>query len=812
MHKIILVFLCLLAFPSLAQKIILIGKIQTIENKQPVEYANVSVWKDDKNPVTGAITKTDGSFKIENISLKNFILKVQFVGMETYTQNINITTGDKIRDLGLISLKNNQLKIDEINIEGKRAISNILIDKQVISTKQFQTAANGTGLDLLQKTSSVTINADGQIAMRGNEGLIVLINGVPSTRNPTDVLKQIPANLIEQIEIVTTPGAKYDADGKSGVINIITKQNLGLGWSGIANGLFAGANPLRYGADLTINYSATKFGFYIGGDYRRYDIEGYRVGAVRTLSKDSILTFLPSAGERNYKDKQHGIRAGFNYNFSANDVFNVSFYSGKKQTDRFANLYYSKYLVSKESLYFDNFAKVDSRFFNQNTFVRSGEFQTINADYFHIFPNKSKINLLALYEYSVLGGPLNNYDTDLDGSKSVILHEKTTENSPLNAWRLQTDYTLPLKNNNKLELGYSFRATHHKGDFNFERLNLQTNVFENLSDFSDKLDLTQNIHAAYFQYSKTSKVLSYNLGLRTELMDRTLDQYQTKQQFVFNSTKNNFWDNLFPSFQALWMIDKQQKIRLGYSKRIDRPVTKSLSPFKNHRHAETIEVGDPNLRPEISNVLELSYAKTWAFLTLNATTYYISVKDKIFRVNDIYSPTILLRNYTNAGSTESKGIEMNAEIKASKYWRFYLSGNIFDFDVKGEAFGKLANNNSLNFNANANTSIDISSKLKFQWDLNYVGATATPQGNDTDMLIANAGIKYLFNKNNASVGLILTNMFDSNRQYITTKSDDFYSSTNYIKYDRILQLNFSYRFNENSKAKTNKSEYGEKEF
>ena len=251
---------------------------------------------------------------------------------------------------------------------------------------------------------------------------------------------------------------------------------------------------------------------------------------------------------------------------------------------------------------------------------------------------------------------------------------------------------------------------------------------------------------------------------------------------------------------------------MGYSKRIDRPTTRLMSPFKNHRHSEFIEVGDPELLPEITNVAELSYSKNWKKISITATAYFNKVKDKIFRVNEVYSRITLLRTFTNAGNTTSAGFEFSAEVKPLSWLRFYLSGNLYQLHVNGIVKGIEVNQNSFNYNFNGNASVDISKKLKFQLDGNYVSRTVTAQGEDGELFLANAGLRYLWS-NKFTAGLLLQNIFNSNHQTIANKGTDFYVTTNYIKYDRVLQLSVSFRLNDTGKkGKAVKTEYGEKDF
>ncbi|GAB2820776.1 hypothetical protein GCM10027043_21820 [Ferruginibacter profundus] len=337
-------------------------------------------------------------------------------------------------------------------------------------------------------------------------------------------------------------------------------------------------------------------------------------------------------------------------------------------------------------------------------------------------------------------------------------------------------------------------------------MNITNGSWEKDPAFNDKLDLKQSIHAGYVQYSGQHKIFSYNIGLRGEYMNRNFNHTSGAVPFKIEQV------NLFPSVQGLWSLPKNQKLRIGYSKRIDRPTTRLMSSFKNHRHSEFIEVGDPGLLPEITNVVEISYSKSWKKINITTTAYFNKVKDKIFRVNEVYSRITLLRTFTNAGNTTSEGLEYSSEVKPLSWLRFYLSGNFYQLHVAGFVKGVDENQNSFNYNINGNTSVDFSKKFKFQLDGNYISKTVTAQGEDGELFLANAGLRYLWS-NKLTAGLLLQNLFNSNHQTIANKGNNFYVITNYIKYDRVLQLSISFRLNDtDKKGKAVRTEYGEKDF
>ena len=779
------------------------GIVQDGITEKILPYANVSLWKKDSTVFQGLLSDSLGQFSFKNIPANISFVKVQALGYRSY--NASLVGKNSFLT---IKLKPETTVLNEVFVQGERSVSDLQIDKQIFNTRQFQNSANGTGLDLIQRLPSVTVNTEGNVTLRGSSGFILLVDGKPSSRNPADVLAQIPSNLIESLEVLTTPSARYDADGKAGMINIITKKDsqIGTSWSG--NMMNAGTNPLRWGGDLMWTLAEKKWNIFAAADYRRFDIDGFRVGEIRTILKDS-LTYMPSKGIRDYRDFQYSLRAGGSFYPKSTDVFNWSAYVGEKQTDRMANLNYQEYVQTgiPLSLFSNSFKTPIKEFYNQNLFVRSGKFQTFTADYSHIYANKSKLSALALYEYSELGGPLNNYDT-YEGTNKLLLWERSTETSPLTALRFQIDYSLPLSNNRKLEIGYHIRQIQHDGDFLFERLNLSNQQWKSDPNFSDQMKLSQKIHAPYVQLNGTKNIFSYALGLRTEYLSRTL---------THNAEPNKIYAldqiYLFPSFQGQWKISDSYSFRTAYSRRIDRPTTKLMSPFKNRRHAETIENGDPNLLPEIADIVEIGISKSYENIAFTATAYVNFLKDKVFRVNEIYSRTILGRTYTNAGNSQSTGMEFTTEIKATKNWKIYLSGNLYQFDVQGKFNGIETTQNSFNYNLNGNTVIDILPRLRFAWDINYLSKSVTTQGIDSELLLSNASLKYTLWQNKGSITFQAQNIFNTNVQTIQTQTKDFFSSTDYRKWDRVFQLSLGFRINDRGqKVKSTKTDYGEKDF
>lgn len=780
------------------------GTVLDKVEKHALPYATVALLDTEKKIVSGATTDEKGSFQFSAKPADTFYIKVQYIGFQSL-DTLFANQGKKVTFNLMLLLSPETSQLNEITIAAERLTGSVQMDKQTFNVAKLGNTTSGTGLDILQRLPSVTINAEGKILMRGNAEFQVTVNGKFTNQSAADILSQLPANTIENIEIISSPSASLDAEGKAGIINIVTKKSLGPGWGIVANTNFSSKN--RYGADFTYYQSNNKFNSFITANYRRYDLGGYRKGVIRSLHEDTV-TYSPSGGVRPTTELIYGLRAGTTYSINKSTTLNSGLYYGYKENARTAKLNYQQYASTKAPLdLYQNFdqSALERSFYNENLFVRTGRFFTTNTDFTKVFSNQNKLVLTAIFENSVLGGPLRNQDRDVQRGQ-LILQERSDEVSPLDAWRLQADYSAKVFNNMTFETGYQWRTVHHEGKFEFERLNLANGTWNADPEFTDELDLRQTVHAAYVQLNGSFKQLRFRGGLRAEQMFRDLTHLRGEGPIELNQF------DFFPSLQALWKLDKEQELKLGYSKRIDRPTTKALSPFKNHRHSEAIWIGDPNLVPEISHNVELAFIKKYKKGSLAFTSYHTRTSNLIFRVNDNYSRITLLTISTNAGNSRATGLEMIADWQMAKWWRVYLSSNTYLFQLSDVENATVSNTQSVNFNLNGNFSFKLHEKWRLQWNTTYVSRTVTAQGHDTDLLLSNIGLKYSPNSR-WTFDFLVQNIFNDNRQTITTQGPRFYSSTEYTKYDRISQLTVGFRLNESGRsAKSIKTEYGEKDF
>lgn len=823
-----------LSFSAFSQNAAIQGTVLDQSNQEPLEYANVVLYQPaDSSIVNGIVTQPDGSFLMEDVPPGTYYLQVQFIGYESERMdNIVLSQGQTLR-VGAIPVSANEQLLNEIQVTGEKASTYHKIDRQVYNAGQFQSATGGTATDVLRNIPAVAFTAEGGITVRGSTGFTVLLNGKPVQSDPSLILSQLPANAVEDIEIVTAPSAKYDPEGKAGIINIITKK-------GATDGLFVQANVKvglpsiedydnaepapRYGADVTLNYRKGKWDLSAGLSYLRNDIAGRREGDVFTILNDTLTRF-PSDGERSFDERVSTARATVGFLPNAQNNFSLGFFAGKRSKDRTADiLYYNNtgiYLPENETLY-------QTDYYNENLRIRTGDFLISSLDYTHVFGDASQLKSSLLYEYTMLGGPTTNLNLSWPELTDTLQHQYNTNDNPLNGVRLQLDYAKPL-GPGKLEVGYQYRFLNHVGDFFYEEREIGTNRWNLIPEFSSSVDLTRQIHSLYGQYAGQAGKLTYTAGARVEVMDREL---VLTNQF-FDSTYRYDFVKLYPSANLLYELENNYRLKAAYSKRVERTTTFKMNPFPEREHSETFEQGDPELRPEFIDVVELGVIKDFKDNSVFATLYLQNVQNLVNRVNTIYNDTILNRIYSNVGRGRSIGLEAGAELNPVSWWQLYAGGNFYNYDIKGTFAGESVSTNSWIYSFNVNTTFKLSPTLNVQWNLNYLSAKNTAQGEDSRFLSPNLTVQKSWLDGRLSATLQWLNMdlglLPTNEQRITTWNENsrggnfpggslgragaFYTTTNYVYEVDVIMLNFSYRLNQPAgKAKFIKSEFGEQEF
>jgi ferric enterobactin receptor len=790
------------------------GKLVDSLSAEPLSFATVKLERGlESELVKGELADDNGFFRFVNLKEDKYIIRIEYIGYKTKFIEVS---ADKDLELGAISLVPLSQLLESVTVSGIKPNVVSTLEKQIFKADQFEVAKGGTATDVIKNIPSVMVNAEGEITVRGSKGFLILINGKPSQIDAATILSQIPANTIEKVEMITAPSAKYDADGKAGIINIVTKKGTSDGWSLNANMQYGfprlkqyynAEEPKRYGADVSANYRKGKWDIATSINYLKNDIAGRRVGDVNTTI-DNIFTSFSSEGERSLKRKNYGFRASAVFAATSKDVFTAGIYLGEKEQYRLADILYNN---SKTNL-LTNSLIGKNLYFNSNLVLKTGTFKVYNFDYMHRFNATSNVTISSLYESAKLDGYTKNRNLNVNNYADTLQYTLNLGQNPLEALRLKIDYEKAI-GIGKFSMGYQYRNQTQNGNFSYAEKegNYQPLIVNPI--FSAEIEVLNRIHGGYAQYAGSFKKVEFSSGLRYE------NSYRKFSDNKGNEPSYLKLSNLFPSASFLYNVNESLRLKMAYSRRVQRSTNNELNPYPEREHSETLEQGDPHIRPEFIGVYETGITKDFKKASLYLNAYYQQITDIVNRVNSVYNDTILNRIYTNAGKAHLAGSEIGLTLKPTKKFRVFLGGNVYNLKIKGSLFNNdvAVNSSGWVYSANSNINYDFMPSLSAQFNLTYLSARNTAQGEDSRFYQPNFSLKKTFLDNKLAATLQWQNAalgsMKVNEQRITTFGSNFYTTTNYIQERNIFLFNLSYNFNKSEKkSKLPSSEFGEREF
>ncbi len=757
----------------------------------PLEFTSVSIYKtSDSSLVDGTLTDLNGRFLIKGLKPGSFYLKVQFLGYDTKTVSDFSLTGKKL-NIGIITLNPDSMFLNEVLITGQQTQSFNMLDKQIYKADQFEAAKGGTAIDVLKNLPSVAVSRNGEIFVRGSTGFLVLINGQPVHGDAEAILSQLPANTLENLEFIAAPSAKYDTDGKGGILNITTKKGLYDGISLLAN-VHGGMpsttdygiteNQQRYGGDFAFNYRKDMWNATASVNYLRNDHASFRVGDA--IINTGIENRSLSQGEHIFYKYNYGGRFNVRFTPNKNNNFSVELFAGTKFQDRLADINYRN---TKRN------GAGRNDYLNSNLQTNQGDFIIGNFDYAHTFTNKSVLSFSTLYEYDDLYGSMKNTKVEgLDTAQNTVSTHKKT----LDGFRARIDYSVNV-GAVKLEMGYQYRMDKHNGNFDYMESDFG-GPFNPAPLFIGNIIVRNHIQSVYSQFSGRKKRLEYVGGLRYENAKREL--------YVSNIT-NHFkmdYNDLFPSANIFYTIGKKYKIKAGMSRRIQRTNSFELNPIPERDQPETLEQGDPNLLPEFIYVAEVGLIKTFKKGSFFTTFYFQSIKNPIQRVNSVFADTILNRIFTNAGKSQKYGMELGRIVQATEAWNVYFSANLYQYDMEGSTLQNAVDveGDGFAYSLNLNSNFNFSNTWSMQGNINYLSKRPTVQGEDSSFLSPSLSFKKTF-LDGRLMALLQWQNIDlgknlSNTQSIIT-AGDFYTKTNNTYETDVFILNLGFKLNKLTK-------------
>lgn len=778
-----------------------------------IAYASVSLLDANNKIVDGMMTDSLGNFNFSNLQKGKYSVIVKFIGYNQKETTVEIKD-QKIIDIGsvLISSANNSL--EQIRVTASAAAQKHSSDRQTYQAGQYKNAVGGTALDIVKNLPSASVDANGNISMRGNTGVIVLINGKPSLLDPATILNQIAANDVTEVEYITSPTAQFDPDGKGGIVNLKTKKSTTNGFAWIVN-LQGGLPSIddydnresqkRFGGDIAFQYRQDKLELNGSANYLRNDNAGFRDGDVNTIIGDR-QTFFPSDGERSFDKYNFGIRLNSAYEISDKHSVNLGVLASRKFQDRVADIHYTNRTIRPSTG--QEISRVN--YFNPNLQNKQGEFYLLDFSYLYKINAAHSLQLGTIYEYANIYGSTKN--GNIENKTDTVQWTHNTYTNPLRGLRLSLQHNWTLENADILT-GYQLRNDKQKGNFEYLASENGTDDLELIPEFTGRLNATNTVHALFTQYDHQFTNTQLSLGLRYEYYQRDLLLVNTNQEYPYSIHQ------LYPTFNLMHDLGSGWSWKLSAARRVQRNNNFELNPIPEREHSETLEQGDPELIPEFTTNVETGLVKKLKAGTLFLNAYYQHTKNPIQRVNSVYADTILHRVFTNADHASRYGVEFGGEDKVLSWLKVNGGLNLYNYKISGQVldYQETRTNQDWVYSINAGVQVDFPKNWSTGLQVNYLSERPTVQGMDSRFVTPHFNLSKAFLKGTITAQLqwqfIELGDWGVNEQRITTFSNDFYTTTNYIYEKNVFLVNLSFNLHKlNQILKLPKSEFGEKEF
>jgi len=748
------------------------GKVVAGDGRSPIEFATIMVGNPQNNePITGTTTDLDGNFEVRT-EAADFYLEISFIGFASKKiSDFTIQNGQL--NLGTITLSENSEMLDEVVVRAEKSNTEFKLDKRVFNVGKDLSSTGASALEVLNNVPSVNVNIEGQISLRGSQGVQILINGKPSVlaSEEGNALGTITADMIDKIEVITNPSAKYEAEGTSGIINIVIKKEEKKGINGSVT-LNTGI-PNNHSVGFSMNRRTEKFNLFsqIGIGHRTFP------GNNESVNRNLITnTTIESIGEDEKNETFYNFNLGADYHINEWNVLTLA----------------GSFALEKEKEYSDNnFTFLDAANTLTNEWNRDETTTATNPKYRYDFQYKKDFpdNKEHTLLFSALGNffgkdqssVFNNIAVQGDGFNN---EQRTRTDFKEARHTFKLDYTKPFSEQVALELGTQYALQDVTNDFAVSEL--VNNEWINDRDLTNIFEFKQNVLGVYSTLAYEGKKAGLKVGLRLENTDL--------QTVLINTNEGNDrnYTNLFPSLHTSYKISEQFSVQAGYSRRIFRPRMWHLNPFFNIRNNFSIRTGNPNLQPEFTDSYEINSIFIKGKTSLNFGIYHRYTTDVVERVAT-FSENVSVTRPENIGSNRTTGLELNAKYSPAQW--FSLNGDINwnYFNRKGTFEA-----NSFDFNADQwSTKLTTKWKLPAQIDLEITGhyrsRVQTFQGMMFDNIFADLGLRKKIGKGKTILNLSVRDIFASRVFEGETNQPGFYLY-NFNQRGRFVTFGISYGF------------------
>ena len=747
------------------------------EKQQPLPYVNVVVLDSARKLLEGTITEENGKFTIEKLPLGHLIIEMSNFGYMPYSKDFSLNKENNSLDLGDISLTPNLTLLNEVEVSSEKSMLLLKKDKKVFNVGKDVLAHSHSALDILENIPSVSVNANGQVSLRGNSNVTVLINGKRSGLTLNNALEQVPAVNIDRIEVITNPSSNYDASGSAGILNIILKKNTDNGLNGQVTARVGIPTDYRISPSLTyknnkINIFTTLGILYTDyvGRYQSTQVSR-QLGLSRSLNQDE---------RENRHDDGQLFYGGLDYYFTDKTSITAAYNINKTKDSDVSRIDYN---YSKEG-------NLDSALSRRGTSIENRSYNQIEFNFTHNFDKKDK-KYTVDFQYDFWN---SNKDWDIQTTRifptiSDPSKLRTNNKNGNKDFVLQTDFSLPIKEKSKFETGLKGE---YRNVYNYYLAeHFVTDSWLIFNGLDNQLDYNEMIGAAYAQYGSEMGNFNYLLGVRNEFTEVRIKDHKG----VFN--KNIQYNNLFPTVNLGYKLSEKSDLQLNYSRRITRPSIWILSPFNEIKDFTFQFAGNPDLNPSYTNAFELSVNSNLSKVTLNSSVYYHQTtnffQDYLFQD----STGSFITKPINLPLEDRYGIDASINYNPIQRLKLFLNFNLYGFKQQG-TYGEQNFDYSNKFwEMQARSQIKFPKEINFQAFLGYVGKNKNAQTITKPLYYLNLSLNKSFFSNKLTIALNASNVFNSRAERTLTVNPNYTFERSANRNAQRYNISIIYRLTKN---------------
>jgi len=754
---------------------------------QPVASAQIAVWNAaDSTLVTGAVARPDGTFRIDGLRPGRYFLRVSSMGFSSVTTStVTLSPQAPAADVGTVRLAAGAVMLEGITVAAETAPAGFAPDRNTYSTRDMPGTTGGNATDVLRNVPAVEVDQDGKVSLRGNQNVAVQINGRPSPMTGDQLgnfLQQLPANMVERVEVIPNPSARYEPEGMAGIVNIVLKQNADLGLSG---GLIAGVGTGgRYNASGNLGWQAgplTLFGSY-GLRHDERNSTGLNYLERYASAGGAPVSMLDQDINGEFDMTSHMFNGSADYKLGARDVLSAS---SMLSLGDFRNNSLNTYLerngsnelvrryTAENGISFDDFTLDGSLAYRHTITPQQHE---LSAELRFNRNEHNNDNDFTEQVQTLDGDPAN--DTPL--LQNLRTDALTTTGS------FQLDYTRPFAERTKLETGYKGTVRGLDNALDVTEYDYAGGQWVNNALRTNAFEYDETVHAGYAVLNQGVGRFDLQAGLRTEYTSREFFLENTGETFP-----KDYW-SFFPSGLAAFNLDDQQQLRLSYSRRISRPDTRLLNPFGFNEDQRNRMVGNPALEPEYTQSMELAYQRSFPMGSLQVTPYFRRTDNAIRRIREVRGDTTIT-SFQNLETSDSYGADVNASLRMGRVSGF-ASFSAFRTVTDAGALGESFSSDGIGWSARVSGNVAVTPKLDLQGFLMYRAPQDVEQGRIGSMTMSNLSLRQKVMGDKGSINLRV--MDPLNRMGFTSRTTDpMYLQLNERQFNgRAVFLTFSYNF------------------